>query len=314
MLATRVLPKPAPMHIPDGFLGLTVSIVCWVLAVAGVALALWRSREELGERQVPLMGVLAAFIFAAQMLNFTVAGGTSGHLLGAALAVILLGPWAGALVMTTVFQDGGLVVMGANILNMAIIGPLVAYGIYRGVTSLARGARWGLFVGGFVAAWASVVVASAACAIQLAFSGTSPVGVALPAMVLIHMLIGVGEGLITLGALVFVRLVRRDLLEKTARPAGGLRWAVVGLVLALGVALLAPLASPHPDGLERVAEDIGFIERAQDAPYTIIPDYVLPGIPNEALATIAAGVLGTLIVAGVAFAVARLRSRPTAEP
>ena len=320
MLPTRVLPKPVPMHIPDGFLSLAVSIACWVLAVAGIALALWRSRKELGERQVPLMGVLAAFIFAAQMLNFTVAGGTSGHLLGAALAVILLGPWAGALVMTTVvaiqallFQDGGLVVMGANILNMAIIGPLVAYGVYRGIQTLARGARWGLFVGGFVAAWASVVVASAACAIELAFSGTSPLQIALPAMIVIHMLIGVGEGLITLGALAFVRLVRRDLLEKTSQPAGGLRWAAVGLVLALVVALFAPLASPHPDGLERVAEDVGFIERAQDAPYTIIPDYVVPGISNEALATIVAGLLGTVIVAGVAFGVARLRSRSAAE-
>jgi cobalt/nickel transport system permease protein len=317
MLLNTVMPSPAPMHIPDGFLSLGVSLVCWALAVAGVGVALWRSREALGERQVPLMGVLAAFIFAAQMLNFTVAGGTSGHLIGGALAAVLLGPWAGILTMTTVvaiqallFQDGGLLVMGANILNMGIIAPVVGYGVYRGATALARGQRWGLFVGGFAAAWASVVIAAVATAVQLAFSGTSPLGVALPAMAGVHVLIGVGEGLITVGALAFVAAVRRDLLEPAGAATGGLRWAVAGLVLALAVTLLAPLASPHPDGLERVAEDQGFGETAQDAPYEIIPDYVLPGIPDERLATIAAGLVGTLVVAGVAFAVARLRRQP----
>ena len=314
MSLSTVLPSPSPMHIPDGFLSLGVSLVCWVLAIAGVGVALWRSRQALGERQVPLMGVLAAFIFAAQMLNFTVAGGTSGHLIGGALAAILLGPWGGILTMTTVvaiqallFQDGGLLVMGANILNMAIIATLVGYGLYRGVMALARGRRWGLLAGGFAAAWASVLVAAIATAVQLAFSGTSPLGVALPAMAGVHALIGVGEGLITVGTLAFVAAVRRDLLEPASAAAGGMRWAVVGLALALAVTLLAPLASPHPDGLERVAEDQGFIAAAQAAPYGIIPDYVLPGIPDEALATIAAGIVGTLIVAVIAFAVARVR-------
>jgi len=321
MLASRVLPSPTPMHIPDGFLSLGISLICWALAAIGVGLALWRSGKPLGERQVPLMGVLAAFIFAAQMLNFTVAGGTSGHLLGGALAAILLGPWAGILTMTTVvatqallFQDGGLLVMGANIVNMGIIGTLVAYGAYRGVIALAQGRRGGLFVGGFAAAWASVVVAASACAVELAFSGTSPLSVALPAMAGVHVLIGIGEGLITVGALAAVRTVRRDLLEPTGAPAGGLRWATVGLVLALAVTMLAPLASPHPDGLERVAEDLGFIEAAQDAPYEIIPDYLFPGISNEPLATIAAGIVGTLIVAGAAFGVARLRRQAAPQP
>lgn len=314
MLASPVLPSPAPLHIPDGFLSLTVSLVCWLLALVGVGVALRRSQTSLGERQVPLMGVLAAFVFAAQMLNFTVAGGTSGHLIGGTLAAILLGPWAGILTMTTVvsiqallFQDGGLLVMGANILDMGIIAPLVGYGVYRGVTLLARERRWGLFVGGFAGSWLSVVAAAAACAIQLAFSGTFPLQLTLPAMVGVHMLIGVGEGLITAGALAFVAATRGDLLEPTGGAAGGLRWAAVGLILALGLTLLAPLASPHPDGLERVAEDLGFIGAAREAPYEIIPDYVLPGISSGALATIAAGVLGTLIVAGVAFGVARWR-------
>ncbi|MBU0705588.1 MAG: energy-coupling factor ABC transporter permease [Chloroflexi bacterium] len=309
------------MHIPDGFLSLGVSLVCWVLAAIGVGLALWRSGKTLGERQVPLMGVLAAFIFAAQMLNFTVAGGTSGHLVGGALAAILLGPWASILTMTTVvaiqallFQDGGLLVMGANILNMSIVATLVGYGVYQGVMMLARGRRWGLFAGGFAAAWSSVVASAVACAIQLAFSGTSPLAVALPAMGGVHLLIGVGEGLITVGALSFVATTRRDLLEQESAPAGGLRWAAVGLALALAVTLIAPYASPHPDGLERVAEDMGFIGAALDAPYEIIPDYVLPGISNEALATVAAGIVGTLVVAGVAFSIARLRRQPAPQP
>ena len=320
MLASQVLPAPAPLHIPDGFLSLGVSVICWALAAIGVGLALWRSGKTLGERQVPLMGVLAAFIFAAQMLNFAVAGGTSGHLIGGALAAILLGPWASILTMTIVvaiqallFQDGGLLVMGANILNMSIVATLVGYGVYQGVMMLTRGRRWGLFAGGFAAAWSSVIASAVACAIQLAFSGTSPLAVALPAMGSVHILIGIGEGLITVGALSFVATTRRDLLEQKSAPAGSLRWAAVGLALALAVTLLAPLASPHPDGLERVAEDLGFIGTALDAPYEIIPDYVLPGISNEALATIAAGIVGTLVVAGVAFSIARLRRQPAPQ-
>jgi cobalt/nickel transport system permease protein len=290
--------------------------------VVGVGVSLWRSGKTLGARQVPLMGVLAAFIFAAQMLNFTVAGGTSGHLIGGALAAILLGPWAAILTMTTVvgiqalvFQDGGLLVMGANILNMGIISVLVSYGVYRGVMVLAGGRRWGLFVGGFAAAWLSVVISAVATSVELAFSDTSPLGVALPAMAGVHVLIGIGEGLITVGALAFVAAARRDLLEPSDKPVRGLGWATVGLVIALAVTLFAPLASEHPDGLERVAEDLGFIDLALDAPYEIIPDYALPGISDESpMATILAGIVGVLVVAivglGIAFAIARLRRRP----
>ncbi|MBN1979848.1 MAG: PDGLE domain-containing protein [Anaerolineae bacterium] len=313
------------MHIPDGFLSVAVAVICWVLAVAGLGVALWRSGKRMGPRQVPLMGVLAAFIFAAQMLNFTVAGGTSGHLIGGALAAILLGPWAAILTMTTVvsiqalvFQDGGLLVMGANILNMAIIAPLVAYGVYRGVMALAGGRRWGLFVGGFAAAWLSVVVAAVATSIQLAFSGASLLGVALPAMAGVHVLIGIGEGLITVGALAFVAAARRDLLEVSDKPVRGLGWAGIGLAIALAVTLFAPLASEHPDGLERVAEDLGFIDLAQDAPYEVIPDYALPGLSEGSpAATVLAGVVGVLIVAivgvGIAFAVSRLRRRAASQ-
>src|SRR6266540_6941008 len=149
-----MLYSPAPpMHIPDNFLSVTVSIICWIISGATLALAISRTNKSLGERQIPLMGVMAAFIFAAQMINFPVAGGTSGHLLGGALVAILLGPWAGMLVMTAViavqgllFQDGGLLVMGANILNMGLLTSVVGYGLYR--SALGRSQRTKLAVAG----------------------------------------------------------------------------------------------------------------------------------------------------------------------
>src|SRR5512136_1860049 len=152
-----------PMHIPDGFLSTLVSVIFWCLSVVALAYALRRAGNDLGERQVPLMGVLAAAIFAGQMLNFSVTGGTSGHLLGAAIATILLGPWPAVIVMTTVvsiqaliFQDGGLLALGANLFNMAVIGVTVSYFVYTSLQKLAHGRTWGIFLGGFTAAWLSI--------------------------------------------------------------------------------------------------------------------------------------------------------------
>lgn len=211
------------MHIPDGFISAGTAVVTWAASAGGVSYSVRRLSRELHERQVPLMGVTAAFIFAAQMMNFTVAGGTSGHLLGAALATILLGPWAGCLVITAVlavqallFQDGGLVALGANIFNMAIIGVAVAWVVYHGLRRLLgskSSTSWATFLSGFCAAWLSVVIASLTAGVELAISGTSPWGVALPAMGLVHMLIGIGEGLITTAVLAFLRAVRPDLLR-----------------------------------------------------------------------------------------------------
>ena len=199
------------LHIPDGFLSVLVSVLMWMVSIPIVGYALRRAGQDLGERSVPMMGVLAAGIFAGQMLNFAVAGGTSGHLMGAALATILMGPWAAILIMTSVvsiqaliFQDGGLLVLGANIFNMAIIGVAVAYMAYRVGLRLAGDARRGILVAGFGAAWLSVLFVSLSVAIQLALSGTSPANLAIPAMASVHAIIGVGEGLITFGALAFL--------------------------------------------------------------------------------------------------------------
>jgi cobalt/nickel transport system permease protein len=305
----------APMHIPDGFLSLLVSAVMWVLALAFVGLALRNAGRQLGERQVPLMGVLAACIFAGQMLNFSVTGGTSGHLLGAALAVILLGPWAATLVLTSVvsiqallFQDGGLLTLGANIVNMAVVGVWVAYAANAVVLRLVGHRSSGVFLGGAIAAWLSIVAAALACSLELAVSGTSPIQVVIPAMGGIHALIGVGEALITVGALAFVYAARRDLLQPETQASTSSRLVLIGgLGIAILLAVLSPLASANPDGLEWVAEQQGFLGLAQEPPYQLIPDYVFPGIPQETLATIAAGILGALIVFGTATAVAWAR-------
>jgi cobalt/nickel transport system permease protein len=308
---------PQPMHIPDGFLSIVVDLLLWVAAIIAVGYSLKRVEQDIGERQVPLMGVLAAAIFAGQMLNFTVAGGTSGHLLGAAIATILVGPWAAILVMTSVvavqaliFQDGGLLVLGANIFNMAVVGVAVSFVTYHAVRKLAGGRNWGIFVGGFIAGWLSVEITALAVALELALSGTSPANIAIPAMGGIHALIGIGEGLITMGALAFLYASRPDLVKQgEERPTGGAAIWIVGIFIAIGLAFVAPWASSHPDGLERVAEQYGFLETAQAPTYSILPDYIFPGISNEAAATVLAGIIGILLVFGAAAGVAYARRK-----
>jgi cobalt/nickel transport system permease protein len=208
------------MHIPDGFLNTTtVATTCAVSAVF-VGVAVKMTNRKLGEKQVPLMGVMAAFIFAAQMLNFPIAGGTSGHLIGAVLAAILLGPWAAVLVMTSVliiqcvvFQDGGVLALGANVLNMGIVAPFLGYYCYRAIIAVTGESRRSKLAGCFVGCWVSVVGASAVCAVELWASGTSPLSVALSAMIGWHVLIGIGEGLIGSTVLGAVLATRSDILE-----------------------------------------------------------------------------------------------------
>ena len=313
-----MLPGKLLMHIPDGFLSIPVSIVLWVISVVVIAVALRKTSKQLGEKEIPLMGILAAAIFAGQMLNFSVTGGTSGHLLGAALAVILAGPWAAVLIMTCVvsvqaivFQDGGLIALGANLFNMAIVGVFVSYAVLTVVRKLFKNEKNGLFIGSVLSAWMAIFFASLACALELAVSGTSPANIAVPAMAGIHALIGVGEALITLGAVSFMFTSRRDLVLSSSESRKTSRGLLIGGgLITLILAVLSPLASSHPDGLEWVAEEKGFLSAARDSLYNIIPDYVMPGISNGALATIMAGILGAVIVFVIAMAVARSRRKP----
>lgn len=309
--------SPSTMHIPDGFLSVPISAVFWLLSGLVLAIALRKTSHLVAERQVPLMGVLAATIFAGQMLNFTVTGGTSGHLLGATLAVILLGPWPAIVVMTSVisvqallFQDGGILALGANIFNMGILAVFVSYLIFYLLARLIKKRPAGLLVSGFLAGWSSIFLASLTCAFQLALSGTSPAHIAIPAMAAIHSLIGIGEGLITSGALMFVYAARADLLQPSLWGKTDTKGVLAtSSIVAVVLVILSPLASSHPDGLEWVAEQNAFLSVARQAFYRIIPDYNLPGISNKALATILAGLVGIIVVFLVAYLSSRARKR-----
>jgi len=281
-------------------------------------------RADWNDRTVPLVGVMTAFVFAGQMVNFPVAGGTSGHLLGGVLAATLLGPHAAAMVLSTVlvvqclfFQDGGVTTLGANILNLALVGVYSGHAVRQLLARPATGNARAL-AGVAVGAWFSVVAAAGACALLIAASGTAPLKLVLPAMLLTHAFIGVGEALITLAVLSFVLRVRPDLMYRAPASATPLPFRTlvgVGLVAALGVALLlSPLASSWPDGLERVAENLGFGEQAGALAPAPMPDYELPGIGLPWLSTAVAGGLGTLICLAVAWGVTRLLARGVRRP
>ncbi|MEQ8170440.1 MAG: energy-coupling factor ABC transporter permease [Candidatus Eremiobacterota bacterium] len=211
------------MHIPDGFLDTKTWVTLDIVSAGFLGISVVKVKNYLDERKFPLMGVMAAFIFAAQMLNFPVGGGTSGHFMGGVIASILLGPWGGCLVMSSVlivqcflFQDGGLTVLGANIFNMGVIGSTGGYYIYLAISKIIEG-RKGILAGAFVASWCSIVLASVACAMELALSGRVSLIVVLPAMVIVHAFIGAGEAIITVSALSFLLKIRPDLLEQEVR-------------------------------------------------------------------------------------------------
>jgi cobalt/nickel transport system permease protein len=205
------------MHIPDGFLSPSVFISGWAVALGFLTYAFRKTQQMLKEKIIPLMGVMAAFIFAAQMLNFPVLGGTSGHLLGGVLAAVTLGPFAASIVISLVlvvqcliFQDGGITALGANIFNMAIIGTIFSYYFYRALRQALL--KKNMLVSVFIAAWFSVVLAASFCAMELSLSGASPLKIVLPAMLFVHVFIGLGEAIITTLVLSFVLKVRPDLI------------------------------------------------------------------------------------------------------
>jgi cobalt/nickel transport system permease protein len=304
-----MLYSPVHMHIPDNFLSLTVSLICWAITIITLGIAISRTNKSLGERQVPLMGVMAAFIFAAQMINFPVLGGTSGHLLGGVLAAITLGPWAGMLVMTAViavqgllFQDGGLVVMGANILNMGLLTCAVGYGLYRSVIGSNRSLK--LAVIG-IAAWLSVMAGALSTALQIWLSGNAQVQVIVPAMLFVHAFIGLGEALITVAAVLFIMRSRPDLLGEGSESAQGSRgWIFTGVLIALVVVLLSPFASANPDGLNRVAMDLGFIQTAKTASGPLA-GYTIPFLSSISASKVVAGAVGVIVVLAIVFITGR---------
>lgn len=190
------------MHIPDGFLDAKTWVTLTAVSTAVVGVALKKKESKLEPKDIPLLGMMTTFIFAAQMINFPVAGATSGHLLGGALAAILFGPWLAAIMMTAVigvqaliFQDGGITAIGANVFNTGIVTAFVGYGVYAFLRRVARGRMISIAV--FTGACLSVVASAAFASLELALSGTVPLAVVLKAMVSWHVLIGIGEGVIT---------------------------------------------------------------------------------------------------------------------
>jgi cobalt/nickel transport system permease protein len=214
------------MHIPDGFLSHGINAAAFAVSAGACAYGVRRVNQKFGEKEVPLMGVTAAFIFAAQMVNFPIAGGTSGHFLGAVFSSVLLGPWAGLIIITLVlavqclgFADGGLTALGSNVFNMGVIGALGGYGIFYFIYHLCRKSQKGFFVAVAVSAWFSVLMGAAATAIELAMSGTSPLVVVLPTMVGIHAFIGIGEAVITATSISIILKTRPDLVGRYVLPA-----------------------------------------------------------------------------------------------
>jgi cobalt/nickel transport system permease protein len=208
------------MHIPDGFLSNEVAVACAIPAIAAVGYGLRRAEVDLDDRRVPLLGVTAAFVFAAQMLNFPVAGGTSGHFLGAALAAVLLGPWLACLVLAVVlfaqafvFADGGITALGANVFNMGVIGGVVVGGLMLAARKALPNTRGVLLGVTAVGAWLAVMAGAAACAVELALSDTVPLATVLPAMLGVHSVIAIGEAVITVAAVSAVLVTRPDLIH-----------------------------------------------------------------------------------------------------
>ncbi|MEW2284802.1 energy-coupling factor ABC transporter permease [Streptomyces sp. NPDC047841] len=327
------------MHVPDGFIDAPTSAVTGVVAAGALAVSLRGARRELDERTAPLAGLVAAFIFAVQMLNFPVAAGTSGHLLGGALAAILVGPYTAVLCVSVVllmqgvlFADGGLTALGVNITDMAIVTTVVSYAVFRGLLAVLPRKRRSVTVASFVAALVSVPAAAVAFTLIYAVGGTTDVsiGKVATAMIGVHVLIGIGEAVITaltVGAVVAVRpdlvygarglrqrlrlRVNGELVDApaptapvAARTSRRTLW-ITGLVTSLVLAgFVSFYASANPDGLEKVAHDKGIDKKAKqhttaDSP---LADYGVKDISDARLSGGLAGVIGVgvTVVAGSA--------------
>jgi cobalt/nickel transport system permease protein len=305
------------MHAPDGLLEPSVALIMAILSAAVIGCAVRHTGRELGDRQVPLAGIAAAFVFAAQMFNFPVASGTSGHLLGGALAAVLLGPWVGALVVAVVivvqallFADGGLTALGYNVFNMAVVtafGGWAAFALVRRV--LPRNAT-GVAGAAAVAAGVSVPLSAATFALEWLFGAGAPVAFddVFAAMVGVHSLIGVGEGVITGLVVAAVLATRPDLVAGAAdltavqlaeRPKAGVRPFAIGALLAVVfvAAAVSQFGSGAPDGLERVAAEQGFGDQARPHPLSrsLFADYATRGVDDASLSLAVAGVAGAAL-------------------
>ncbi|GHH02520.1 energy-coupling factor ABC transporter permease [Streptomyces rubradiris] len=346
------------MHVPDGFIDAPTSAVTGVVAAGALAVSLRGARRELDERTAPLAGLVAAFIFAVQMLNFPVAAGTSGHLLGGALAAILVGPYTAVLCVSVVllmqgvlFADGGLTALGVNITDMALVTTVVSYAVFRGLLAVLPRKRRSVTVASFVAALVSVPAAAVAFTLIYAVGGTTdvPIGKVATAMIGVHVLIGIGEAVITALTVGAVIAVRPDLVHgarglrqrlqlrvngalvdapaaepvtpapAAARTSRRTLW-VTGLVTSLVLAgFVSFYASANPDGLEKVAHDKGIDKKEEEHATADSPlaDYGVKDISNARLSGGLAGVIGvgvTVVAGSAVFWALRRRRSDDASP
>ncbi|MFI2204422.1 energy-coupling factor ABC transporter permease [Streptomyces sp. NPDC020192] len=346
------------MHVPDGFIDAPTSAVTGVVAAGALAVSLRGARSELEEKAAPLAGLVAAFIFAVQMLNFPVAAGTSGHLLGGALAAILVGPYTGVLCVSVVllmqgvlFADGGLTALGVNITDMALVTTVVSYAVFRALLTVLPRKRRSVTIASFVAALVSVPAASVAFTLIYAVGGTTDVslGKVATAMIGVHVLIGIGEAVITALTVSAVIAVRPDLVHGarglrqrlklrvngalvdappaptaltapvTARTSRRALW-VTGLVTSLVLAgFVSFYASANPDGLEKVAHDQG-IDRKTEKHATAgspLAEYGVKDVSDARLSGGLAGVIGvgvTVVAGSAVFRVVRRRRDTEVSP
>lgn len=303
------------MHIPDGFLEPKVWVPLTAISAGAIALASKKVSKDLDEKKIPLMGVLSAFVFAAQMVNFPVGGGTSGHLMGGVLIATIVGPFAALLMMSTIlilqallFQDGGITALGANIFNMGIIGAGLGYLIFRGLNRVTGSFKISLFT----ASWLSVVAAAGVAAAELSLSGVIPITVSLPAMAVVHAVIGIGEGAVTVAALGLISRVNKEAVYglhgvEAVRLKKSTIWIWLAVSMAVAI-LLAPFASEFPDGLEKVAETLGFLEKGTSKLSSPLSDYQMPGL-NGGISTAMAGIVGVLVTFIVAYTIIKVVHR-----
>ena len=329
------------MHVPDGFIDATTSLATGAVAVAGVTLALRGARRELDDRTAPMAGLVATFVFAGQMMNFPVGAGTSGHLLGGTLAAVLAGPWTAVLAITVVLlvqallmADGGITALGTNVTLMALVAVVVGWLVFRGVRAVLPRRTTSVAPAAAIGAFVSVPAAALAFTAIYAVGGTAPVALdtVLTAMLSWHLVIGLGEAAIT--GLVVGERRRRPARPRLRRPrspgrpaardpAGGERMSsrtffLTGLVVALLIAGVGSYyASGHADGLEHVAEQVGFLDRAEDSAGGRRPVRRLlhrGAWRTSGSAAGLAGVAGSVLVLVVAFGLFRaLRRRDASD-
>ena len=292
------------MHVPDGFINVQVSAATGLLSFGTLWAYIRSAKTLIADKFIALTGMMSALIFVLQMINFPIAAGTSGHLLGGALAVIVLGPRLGLICLSVVviiqsllFADGGLSALGVNVLNMAIVTCATAWVIVKYWLKFIGKNKTSIIAASVVSGIITVVFSSIAFTLEYAIGGTIsiPVSSVLVAMMSTHFLIGIGEGIITALIVGLLVRVRPDLVYAYDRnDSNTTNVSLYGLfiVLILLLTLITPFASSSPDGLESVAENFGFQET--DGVVLLLEDYGINAINNNFISTVLSGLLGVI--------------------